>query len=68
MYLDDIVKIIKDLPLNKIALIRNYLEQEYEKIKLDKKASKLKEKLRNNKYINEPIIDRKLRIINNENK
>ena len=68
LYLDDILKIIKDLPFEKVALIRYYLEQEYENIKLDKKASKLKEKLVENHYIKEPIIDRKLRIINNENK
>lgn len=66
LYLEDIIKFIKDLPPDKIATVRYYLEQEYEKIKLNKKANKLKEELRNNKYINEPIIERKLRIINDQ--
>lgn len=67
LYIDDITNLIRNLPLNKISLIRCYLEQEYEKIKLDKKATELKEELRNNKYINEPIIERKLSLVNDKN-
>lgn len=68
LYLDDIIKLIKDLPFDKISSIRFFLEKEYEKIKLDKREIELKEKLRNKKYINRPIIDRKLRSITTENK
>ena len=68
LYLDDIIKLIKDLPFDKISSIRFFLEKEYEKIKLDKREIELKEELRNKKYINQPIIDRKLRSITTENK